>query len=245
VAAPEVLTDAPKPQAAPAMPALPVAMPKMADTVAPPSIEVIQAQKDALIKADEAKKAAKDQLKVMDVAELPQPPAPRPIADNEVAMDGKTCVSQEKYDNIVRKVGLLENEKEKLRKMVVGTETGPLQTVMQCAAESNEIKSLKTENEILRKENEGLRQRAQSQDEALNAASTDGLNKALSELDDVTKGDGKEAKDVPAEEAKAPPEAPKDAPAEAPKDAPAEEGKETPKVEPKVEDKGAATDAVK
>jgi len=160
--------------------------------VPPPSLAAIDAQKQAILEAEAAKNAPKSDLKERDVAALPVPANPRILADNVTPTSaGPGCVSEDRYTNLVRKVGLLEVEKEKLRKLSLAAEQGPLQSVMQCAAETNQIKELKAEIAMLRAENDKMRSAAQEAQAALAVDPTDNLSAALNELDEATKNDKK------------------------------------------------------
>ena len=160
--------------------------------VPPPSLAAIDAQKQAIVDAQAAKNAPKGDLKEQDVAALPVPANPRILADNVTPTSaGPGCVSEDRYANLVRKVGLLEVEKEKLRKLSLAAEQGPLQSVMQCAAETNQIKELKSEIAMLRAENDKMRTAAQEAQAASAVDPTDNLSAALNELDEATKNDKK------------------------------------------------------
>jgi|GEM_PF-2633743 len=160
--------------------------------VPPPSLAAIDAQKQAIVDAQNAKNAPKNDLKEQAVAALPVPANPRILADNVTPTSaGPGCVSEDRYANLVRKVGLLEVEKEKLRKLSLAAEQGPLQSVMQCAAETNQIKELKGEIAMLRAENDKMRSAAQEAQAASAVDPTDNLSAALNELDEATKNDKK------------------------------------------------------
>lgn len=110
---------------------------------------------------------------------VPAPVCPAPVA---TAPTPEQCAATDEYKNLVRKIGLLEAEKEKLRlnggKPALGA---TMHKVAQCASESYQIKELRTELELIKKENADLRRQA----EAVKGA--DNLNDALSELDETVK----------------------------------------------------------
>jgi hypothetical protein len=134
-----------------------------------------------------AEKARLAPVEEQVVSEVKQPAAsfvPAPVCAAPVAATPtpEQCAATDEYKNLVRKIGLLEAEKEKLRlnggKAPLGA---TMHKVAQCASESYQIKELRTELELIKKENADLRRQA----EAVRGA--DNLNDALSELDETVK----------------------------------------------------------
>ncbi len=77
----------------------------------------------------------------------------------------------ELVQNMMKKMALLEREKEKLRTQVSAQATGTLADLGQCAAEQNKISMLEAQIGYLQEENDGLKRAAESR-AALDAAAS-------------------------------------------------------------------------
>lgn len=130
-----------------------------------------------------AQKAKLTPVKEQAVSDVKTPVfVPAPVVPPAI-VTGEACMATDEYKNLVRKIGLLEAEKEQLRSSSQKTLPPALKKVAECASESYQIKELRTEIELIRKENADLRRQAEA------VKSADNLSEALNELDASVKNE--------------------------------------------------------
>ena len=199
IAAAKDTAPAPKIAAAPEVKkqtALPKPAPQPKDDKAkiPPPPSPLQA---AAAKQNQLPKLAEQDVKPVAEAIPPDAKKEEEKRENTVTLDTTQCIPTTKYTELLKKIGMIEEEKEKLRRSTAAPiADSPLQAIMQCAAETNQIRDLKTQIDILQKENQTLKKRSDSADTSI-AGNDDAMSEALKELDTMVAGD-KPAGDKPA-----------------------------------------------
>lgn len=133
-------------------------------------------------------------LKETTISEIPSATPPKIEADTRpkhiVSLDAEECISASKYSDLLKKIGLIEAEKEKLRKLASASVplSPTLEAIRECAGENRKIRNLETQIEILSKENESLKKRAEIADTSL-SSDGDAMDAALQELNELVNDD--------------------------------------------------------
>ena len=127
-----------------------VAAEEAPEVVAEVAPAVEEAEAPAAEEAPEVAAAVEEPAPAMEV----KPMTPAPAADTELD------------DSLIHKLALLETEKEALRKKLLQAAPGDVAPVYNCAAETNQIKTLESQVAFLTEENQSL----QKKNAELNAA---------------------------------------------------------------------------